>query len=483
MPPKPTMAPPPPPPRRKQPPPPAPRKRMPPPPPPSRTMPVALVSPLRTDENNHRPRPPPSFMSPVRRTPGPVPVTPLRHEVQSPNRTPPRGQKRPFEEVRPIPYHKRFRCCRSVREVYDFSSESKIGQGTFGSVFKATHKQTGRPWALKLINPPHEPNSEEGISITALREVKLLSKLRHPNVVFLKEVVDSLENRDGNGKGAIPQRFFLVLEHCDYDLAGIVGTPEIQYSWNHIHSWSCQLLKGLQFIHNSKVLHRDIKSANLLINKRGELKIADFGLAVPVAEPQKRLTHMVQSLWYRAPELLLHCYQYTAKIDTWSVGCILAELVCRKPLFRGTSEDHQLQLILSTLPVASWAGAEKECRRKVPAVHNHMSLRQRLRSPRSQGYVERLLPLITNLLQVNPAQRWSATQAVQADLFRHAPRELRMDFGVETAHEWGCRRQRQNNNEMPAQQQQKTDQKETGYVNRLLSNWKHKKPQGKTNKR
>ena len=109
-----------------------------------------------------------------------------------------------------------------------------------------------------------------------------------------------------------------------------------------------QLLRGLKYVHSANVLHRDLKPSNLLLNANCDLKIADFGLARTTSETDF-MTEYVVTRWYRAPELLLNCSEYTAAIDIWSVGCILGEIITRQPLFPGKDYVHQLRLITEVL--------------------------------------------------------------------------------------------------------------------------------------
>ena len=134
----------------------------------------------------------------------------------------------------------------------------------------------------------------------------------------------------------------------DFYLTGILNTPKILFTHEHIKSWSHQLLGGIHYMHKNKVIHRDLKASNLLINKKGELKIADWGLARSWNSDMKRLTNRVITLWYRPPELLLGCLEYTPKIDMWSAGCIIAEMFRRSGLFKADTEPLLLDLIFRT---------------------------------------------------------------------------------------------------------------------------------------
>jgi len=254
----------------------------------------------------------------------------------------------------------------------------------------------------------------------------------------------------------IPKNVFMVFEYLEYDLTGILETPEIRFSQDHLKSWSQQLLAGTHYMHKNKVIHRDLKSSNLLINKRGELKIADWGLARSWNSEMKRLTNKVITLWYRPPELLLGCNEYTPKIDMWSVGCIIAEMFRRSGFLKGANEVTQLDLIFRTCghpTEASWPDIRKTCRlwkqyepsAGEPRFPNR--LREALRSqlPNPKWMTDNAADLIEKLMILNPEKRWSAEQALDSDYFFEAPivkspDKLSMNFSVTSVHEWECRR-------------------------------------------
>lgn len=112
-----------------------------------------------------------------------------------------------------------------------------------------------------------------------------------------------------------------------------------------IKSYLYQLLNGLRFCHSRRVLHRDLKPQNLLIDKEGSLKLADFGLARAIGIPVRTYTHEVVTLWYRSPEILLGSKHYSTAVDIWSVGCIFAEMATKVPLFPGDSEIDEIYKI------------------------------------------------------------------------------------------------------------------------------------------
>lgn len=210
----------------------------------------------------------------------------------------------------------------------------KVGEGTYGVVYKA-QDAAGEIYALKKIRLEAE---DEGIPSTAIREISLLKELKHPNIVRLSDVVHT------------DRRLTLVFEFLDQDLKKLLdGISEGGLDPASVQSYLCQLLQGVAFCHQHRVLHRDLKPQNLLINREGALKLADFGLARAFGIPVRAYTHEVVTLWYRAPDVLLGSKKYSTPVDIWSVGCIFAEMVNGRPLFPGTSEEDQLERIFRTL--------------------------------------------------------------------------------------------------------------------------------------
>ena len=137
----------------------------------------------------------------------------------------------------------------------------------------------------------------------------------------------------------------MVFEYMDHDITGLLAQADKEFTVPQIKCYMTQVLQGLQFLHSCNILHRDIKGSNLLVNNRGELKLADFGLARWDALEGRHYTNRVITLWYRPPELLLGVTEYKAEIDIWSVGCILVEMYIRRPLFHGHDEISQLESI------------------------------------------------------------------------------------------------------------------------------------------
>lgn len=232
------------------------------------------------------------------------------------------------------------------RDTFEWGSRSvdvyrkieQVGEGTYGRVYKASYTHSDGTVEYVALKKVRMETEKEGFPITAIREIKILRELDHPNIVKLKEIVTG---RSGDRSGSA---IYMVFEFFEHDLAGLMNSKFV-FSEAQIKSYIKQLLAGLHYIHKRRILHRDIKASNLLINDAGVLKIADFGLARPVPPKGAALSNRVVTLWYRAPELLLGSTNYTSAIDMWSVGCILGEMLAHKPLFPGNTEAEQLELI------------------------------------------------------------------------------------------------------------------------------------------
>lgn len=210
----------------------------------------------------------------------------------------------------------------------------KIGEGTYGIVYKARDKVTREIIALKKIRLEAE---DEGIPSTAIREISLLKELQHPNIVRLYDVVHT------------ERKLTLVFEYLDQDLKKYLDVCEGGMETPILKDFLYQLLRGVAYCHYHRVLHRDLKPQNLLINRQGDLKLADFGLARAFGIPVRSYTHEVVTLWYRAPDVLMGARRYSTPVDIWSIGCIFAEMANGRPLFAGTSEDNQLERIFASL--------------------------------------------------------------------------------------------------------------------------------------
>lgn len=315
--------------------------------------------------------------------------------------------------INKAPARKRWRWSRDVT---DFEEIEQIGEGTYGQVWMGRDKDSGEIVALKKVRMDQE---KEGFPVTAIRELKMLRSLRHENIVNLKEIVTG-QNQNKNKARRNKHEIYMVFEYVDHDLTGLMDTPAIRFTEAQVKTYAKQLLSGLWYCHEREVLHRDIKGSNLLIDNKGNLKIADFGLARTFNDNLKRYTNRVITLWYRSPELLLGAEEYGPEVDIWSVGCLLVELLTKKPLFPGKDEAEQLELIfrvLGTPTEQTWPDWDRLPLSHMVQHHGHAPrLRQSLRhlSPHA-------LDLIDQLLKLDPKQRPTAAQALDHDWFWSRP--------------------------------------------------------------
>lgn len=208
-----------------------------------------------------------------------------------------------------------------------------LGEGQFATVYKARDLESGEIVAVKKIKLGSRTEAKDGINRTALREIKILQELSHPNIIGLLDVFGHQSNVS------------LVFDFMDTDLEIIIRDRSVLFIPAHIKSYIIMTLKGLKYLHNNWILHRDLKPNNLLIDRNGVLKLADFGLAKAYGSPNRNNTHQVVTRWYRAPELLYGARMYGTGIDIWAVGCILAELLLREAIFPGDTDLDQLDRI------------------------------------------------------------------------------------------------------------------------------------------
>lgn len=345
------------------------------------------------------------------------------------------------------------------RSVECFEKLEQIGEGTYGQVYMAKERKTGEVVALKKIRMDNE---KEGFPITAIREIKILKKLQHENVIKLKEIVtspgreaDEQVNQEGNRyKGSI----YMVFEYMDHDLTGLADRPGLRFTIPQIKCYMKQLLTGLHYCHLNNVLHRDIKGSNLLIDNKGNLKLADFGLARSFSNDHNaNLTNRVITLWYRPPELLLGATKYDSAVDMWSVGCIFAELLHGKPILPGKNEPEQLNKIFElcgTPDEINWPGVSK-----IPWYNKFKPARPMKRRIKEvfRHFDSHALELLDKMLCLDPSKRISAQEALVAEYFFVDPRpcDPRSLPKYESSHEFQTKkkRQQQRQNEEMAKRQ------------------------------
>ncbi|KAG2222389.1 hypothetical protein INT45_006911 [Circinella minor] len=292
-----------------------------------------------------------------------------------------------------------------VDRKYQFMRE--MGQGAYGVVCAAKDTDSGEQVAIKKVCRIFEKNI---LAKRALREVKLLKHFNgHENITSVIDM-DIVNLQDFN-------ELYLVQELMEADLHQIIRSAQ-PLTDAHFQYFVYQICRGLKYIHSANVLHRDLKPGNLLVNADCELKICDFGLARGYSEsPESNaagfMTEYVATRWYRAPEIMLSFQNYTKAIDMWSVGCIFAEMLGGKPLFKGRDYVDQLNQILGILGTP-----DEETLRRVGSERAQVYIRSLPRMPKIpfQNLYPRANPLaidlLNKLLEFDPAKRITVEEAL-----------------------------------------------------------------------
>ncbi|XP_045549091.1 cyclin-dependent kinase 11B isoform X14 [Salmo salar] len=299
--------------------------------------------------------------------------------------------------------------CRSVEE---FQCLNRIEEGTYGVVYRAKDKKTDEIVALKRLKMEKE---KEGFPITSLREINTILKAQHPNIVTVREIV----------VGSNMDKIYIVMNYVEHDLKSLMETMKQPFLPGEVKTLMIQLLRGVRHLHDNWILHRDLKTSNLLLSHKGILKVGDFGLAREYGSPLKPYTPVVVTLWYRSPELLLGAKEYSTAVDLWSVGCIFGELLTQKPLFPGKSEIDQINKIFKDLGSPSekiWPGYNE-----LPAVkkmtfteYPYNNMRKRFGALLSdQGF-----DLMNKFLTYCPSKRILSDEALKHEYFRETPQPI-----------------------------------------------------------
>ncbi len=288
-----------------------------------------------------------------------------------------------------------------------------IDEGTYGEVFRARERATGEVFAVKRLKMTAlEGTQATGFPIHTLREITFLLSASHENLVGAREV---LTNDD--------MEVFIVMECLDHDVRALLDHLKAPFTVPEAKCVMHQTLAGVAEIHARWMVHRDLKTSNLLVSGDGVIKVADFGLVRMFCEPRIPLSPVAMTLHYRPPEILLGELRYGPEADMWSVGCIMYELLVGFPPFVGSTELEQLSAIfdvLGTPTEATWPSLKN-----LPLAQKLNFAAQpvnRLKKRLPPGLTQEGFDLLQRMLSYEPSSRPTAKECLGSQWFSQAPR-------------------------------------------------------------
>jgi cell division cycle 2-like protein len=318
---------------------------------------------------------------------------------------------------------------------------------------RARCKATNEIVALKRVKLSNEL-VRDGFPTSALREISALLQIQHPNLVCAREVVI----------GSDLNKIFVVMDYMDHTVKDLNDIMKQRFTQAEVKCLMVQLLEGVKYLHDNWIMHRDLKTSNLLMDNHGNLKICDFGLARKYSEPLREYSPVVVTLWYRAIEILLGEKKYSPAVDMWSVGCIFAELLLKKPLFNGEGDLDQIRQIFSLLGSPNddrWEGfsklpgAQKFRFTGSPQNNLHKKFTQQINIANNMPVLSKTgLDLLNQMLEYDPKLRITAEEALQHPYFKESPlpkNKLMMPTFPATVHETGQRGHKRKHDEMEEQ--------------------------------
>ncbi|GAB5354192.1 hypothetical protein AAMO2058_000098500 [Amorphochlora amoebiformis] len=302
-------------------------------------------------------------------------------------------------------YHKVKGHVFRVDQMYD--GLYKLGEGAYGLVVAGREVETRKKIAIKKITNFAE-DLLDGMRI--LREIKLLQHLKHINIIRLIDIFGDYRKLDD---------IYLVFDRMETNMHDIIYSKN-KLTDEHVKYFVWQLLCGIKYMHSAGIIHRDLKPSNLLLNSDCDMKICDFGLSRgEVKGKDVEYTEYVVTRWYRAPEVMLSPGCYGQKMDVWSIGCIMAELLGRKPIFRGENYIEQMKLIFKQLG----SPAEEDL--------DFITNEQALKYVKKMGVIKKIpwsetfpkasresLDLLDKMLKFNPRKRISVEDALNHPYMR-----------------------------------------------------------------
>ena len=300
-----------------------------------------------------------------------------------------------------------------------FDKTNQIGQGTFGKVYKSSYYTKDNELKTVAIKKIPMSSQDEGLPLTAVREIAILQAYHHPNLVELLDIIIA-PVKPPNYRGHVD----LVFEYMEHDISALVES-KILFTQGEIKNIMKQILTGIAYLHSNNIIHRDIKSANILLNNNGVVKLGDFGLAriiCPLPQRNKLYSGNVVTIWYRPPELLLGMKNYDLKVDMWSIGCVFAELLMGEPIFKGNNEKEQIQEIFTICGSPNentWPGISlfPSYEYLMPKNTFDNNLKLFITSKSKSPIDDITYDLIQKMLMVNPRDRISAEEASKHEYF------------------------------------------------------------------
>ena len=295
-----------------------------------------------------------------------------------------------------------------------FKEVEILGEGSYGKVYKVESKENpGVFYALKKFK---ECNNIEGLNYSAIREISILKELDHENI---EKVLDAFYGINC---------LYVQYEYIECVLSRlikfnfgqkIINKKKPLLNEEDIKGIMLQILTGLAEIHNNGILHRDLAPSNILIDRDGIIKIADFGLSRFIGSPGKSLSRGVTTIYYRPPEICCGAKYYSFSVDIWSAGCILAEMLLSDVLFKGTQDIEILKEIFTLIGIpndSNWPDAMRLEKYIAFKGGPPITIRKKF-----EYFSEECRDLLEKMLVLDPNKRISANEALKHSYFTTEP--------------------------------------------------------------